>query len=416
MSVVARAYASGALPENQMEFAKQAVKSRFMTANTYYVEDKNMKNQMIRVFVLLLAAAMLLILFSGCGSEQKPDPSGSIGHAAAEETAGSMTPTADNKRSGSVKLSIPRYWYYFVDEQWRVRDRYLTSKQPCKLYCEAYGGEGEIAVQWYLDGNPIEGANAFTYYATVPGVYRMTATDSKGSVSDSDSICVRNAGQNGTNIVGPDDFYMYVDDVFHTTDKGTTVTGTVNHGTVHAGEQLSFYTWDEDTCTEKEITLTLQGIECNHVLLDSASEGEMVGLILGKDADRSLFHTGCVAVAADSSLKATVGAVKGTLYLLREEDSGVEGPFPENEGFYLRPIVDKPVLNLADYATTSFSVKGIIHKQDDTQPFIAGKSYENVSIVELEHPMFLYPGQELSVYSDVGRTLGIFVVTEIGEP
>ena len=30
--------------------------------------------------------------------------------------------------------------------------------------------------------------------------------------------------------------------------------------------------------------------------------------------------------------------------------------------------------------------------------------------------MFLYPGQELSVYSDVGRTLGIFVVTEIGEP
>ena len=30
MSVVARAYASGALPENQMEFAKQAVKSRRM--------------------------------------------------------------------------------------------------------------------------------------------------------------------------------------------------------------------------------------------------------------------------------------------------------------------------------------------------------------------------------------------------
>ena len=39
VAVVAYALNTGALPENQTEWAKQAVKSRFATANVYYVLD-----------------------------------------------------------------------------------------------------------------------------------------------------------------------------------------------------------------------------------------------------------------------------------------------------------------------------------------------------------------------------------------
>ncbi len=71
------------------------------------------------------------------------------------------------------------------------------------------------------------------------------------------------------------DFRFTVEDVFTITGRGTVVTGKVMSGTVRSGETVTLQRMDGS-----ESKVTIGGIEAFRKLLDVASAGDHVGLLL----------------------------------------------------------------------------------------------------------------------------------------
>ena len=76
-------------------------------------------------------------------------------------------------------------------------------------------------------------------------------------------------------------FAMMVEDVFSITGRGTVVTGKISKGTVTVGDTVMF----NGTAT------TVNGIEMFRKTLDTASEGDNVGILLDK-IDRNQISRG----------------------------------------------------------------------------------------------------------------------------
>ena len=68
------------------------------------------------------------------------------------------------------------------------------------------------------------------------------------------------------------DFYLVIEDVFSITGRGTVVTGRIQKGQIHIGESVTLLR------TNAQIEVT--GIEQFRKVMDSASEGDNVGLLL----------------------------------------------------------------------------------------------------------------------------------------
>jgi translation elongation factor EF-Tu-like GTPase len=82
------------------------------------------------------------------------------------------------------------------------------------------------------------------------------------------------------------DFQMTVQDVFSITGRGTVVTGQVETGTVRVGSTVSLLR-DGGVFATTEVT----GVEMFRRVLDSATVGDNVGLLL-KGMDKAQLHTG----------------------------------------------------------------------------------------------------------------------------
>ncbi len=76
------------------------------------------------------------------------------------------------------------------------------------------------------------------------------------------------------NITG--DFLMVIEDVFSITGRGTVVTGTIVSGTINVGDAVKIRHIGTGDVTASTVT----GIEQFRKLLDTASAGDSVGLLL----------------------------------------------------------------------------------------------------------------------------------------
>jgi len=85
---------------------------------------------------------------------------------------------------------------------------------------------------------------------------------------------------------GDGSFRMTVQDVFSITGRGTVVTGRVESGTVRVGMEVNVVR-DGGVAT----TTTVTGLEMFRKVLDTATVGDNVGLML-KGLDRAQLHTG----------------------------------------------------------------------------------------------------------------------------
>ena len=72
------------------------------------------------------------------------------------------------------------------------------------------------------------------------------------------------------------DFLMIVEDVFTITGRGTIVTGKIDFGTINVGDSVKI----KHIITGEITATTITGIEKFRKILDSATVGENVGLLL----------------------------------------------------------------------------------------------------------------------------------------
>ena len=77
---------------------------------------------------------------------------------------------------------------------------------------------------------------------------------------------------------------MTVEDVFLIKGRGTVVTGRVESGTFHVGQNITIQTANGD------ITTTITGIESFHKHHDFATVGNNVGMVLDKVSRESVKH------------------------------------------------------------------------------------------------------------------------------
>lgn len=72
------------------------------------------------------------------------------------------------------------------------------------------------------------------------------------------------------------DFLMVIDDVFSITGRGIIVTGTIASGMIKVGDTVKL----KNIASDSVRVVTVAGIEMFRRVLDSATEGENVGLLL----------------------------------------------------------------------------------------------------------------------------------------
>ncbi|MDD5089696.1 MAG: elongation factor Tu [Candidatus Wallbacteria bacterium] len=114
-------------------------------------------------------------------------------------------------------------------------------------------------------------------------------------------------------------FMMAVEDVFSITGRGTVVTGRIERGKVHVGDEVEIVGMTEDV---RKTTVT--GVEMFRKLLDEGQAGDNCGLLL-RGIDKDDVSRGQV-VAAPKSIKPHTH-FKGQAYVLKKEEGGRHTPF-----------------------------------------------------------------------------------------
>jgi elongation factor Tu len=183
-------------------------------------------------------------------------------------------------------------------------------------------------------------------------------------------------------------FLMPIEDVFTITGRGTVVTGRVERGKIHAGDEIEIVGMQEDT--RKTVATSL---EMFRKILDDAMAGDNVGVLLrgiGKDdVERGQVLAKPGSITPHRHFKAEV-------YVLKKEEGGRHTPFftGYKPQFYFR--------------TTD--VTGDIKLPEGVEMVMPG---DNATFeVNLIVPVALEQGLRFAV-REGGRTVGAGVVTEI---
>jgi elongation factor Tu len=184
-------------------------------------------------------------------------------------------------------------------------------------------------------------------------------------------------------------FLMAIEDVFSIKGRGTVVTGRIERGTIHPGDEVEILGFADVRKT------TVTGVEMFRKLLDEGQAGDNVGCLLrgiGKDD----VQRGQV-LAKPGSVK-THSKFEGEVYVLTKEEGGRHKPFFTNykPQFYMR--------------TTD--VTGQITLPDDVKMVMPG---DNVKMtVELITPVAMEQKQRFAI-REGGRTVGAGVISNIIE-
>jgi elongation factor Tu len=185
------------------------------------------------------------------------------------------------------------------------------------------------------------------------------------------------------------DFLMPIEDIFSISGRGTVVTGRIERGIVHVGDEVEIVGIRD---TEKT---TVTGVEMFRKLLDEGQAGDNVGVLL-RGTKKDEVERGQVLANPGSITPHT--KFKGEVYVLTKEEGGRHTPFFQGyrPQFYFR--------------TTD--VTGASELPEGTEMVMPG---DNVNLsVDLIAPIAMEKGVRFAI-REGGRTVGAGTVTEIIE-
>jgi elongation factor Tu len=182
-------------------------------------------------------------------------------------------------------------------------------------------------------------------------------------------------------------FLMPIEDVFTITGRGTVVTGKVEQGVVHTGDDIEIVglrATQKTTCT---------GVEMFRKLLDQGQAGDNIGALL-RGTKKEEVERGQVLAKPGSITPHTV--FEGQVYVLTMVEGGRHKPFFAN----YRP----------QFFFRTTDVTGTIQLPEGTEMVMPG---DNVTIVvELGKPIAMDEGLRFAI-REGGRTVGAGRVTKI---
>ena len=182
-------------------------------------------------------------------------------------------------------------------------------------------------------------------------------------------------------------FIMPVEDVFTISGRGTVVTGRVERGILHVGDEVEIVGLKE---TQKTVAT---GVEMFRKLLDEGQAGDNIGVLL-RGVKRDEVERGQVIAKPKTVTPHT--KFKAEAYILTKEEGGRHTPFFNGyrPQFYFR--------------TTD--VTGVATLPEGTEMIMPG---DNIHIdVDLITPIAMDDGLRFAI-REGGRTVGAGVVTEI---
>ena len=182
-------------------------------------------------------------------------------------------------------------------------------------------------------------------------------------------------------------FLMPIEDVFSISGRGTVVTGRVERGIVHVGDEL------EIVGIRPTAKTTCTGIEMFRKLLDEGEAGDNIGVLL-RGTKREEVERGQVLAAPGTITPHT--DFNCECYILTKEEGGRHTPFFSNyrPQFYFR--------------TTD--VTGSIELPEGTEMVMPG---DNIRMtVKLIHPIAMNEGLRFAI-REGGHTVGAGVVSKI---
>ena len=182
-------------------------------------------------------------------------------------------------------------------------------------------------------------------------------------------------------------FLMPIEDVFTITGRGTVVTGKVEQGKVHTGDEIEIVglrDTQKTTCT---------GVEMFRKLLDEGQAGDNIGALL-RGTKKEDVERGQVLCAPGSITPHT--NFEGQVYVLKKEEGGRHKPFFNN----YRP----------QFFFRTTDVTGTVQLPAGTEMVMPG---DNVQMtVELGKPIAMDEGLRFAI-REGGRTVGAGRVTKI---
>ena len=184
-------------------------------------------------------------------------------------------------------------------------------------------------------------------------------------------------------------FLMPIEDIFSISGRGTVVTGRIDRGMVHTGDEM------EIVGIRPTVKKVVTGVEMFRKLLDEGQAGDNVGLLL-RGTDKNEVERGQVVAKPGSITPHT--KFKAEAYILTKEEGGRHTPFftGYRPQFYFR--------------TTD--VTGNVELPEGTEMVMPG---DNVSMdVELITPIAMEHGLRFAI-REGGRTVGAGTITEIKE-
>ena len=182
-------------------------------------------------------------------------------------------------------------------------------------------------------------------------------------------------------------FLMPIEDVFSISGRGTVVTGRVERGVVHVGDEI------EIVGIKPTQKTTVTGVEMFRKLLDQGEAGDNIGVLL-RGTKREEVERGQVLAAPGSITPPTEFTAK--CYILTKEEGGRHTPFFTNyrPQFYFR--------------TTD--VTGTIELPEGTEMVMPGDTIEMT--VKLIAPVAMEEGLRFAI-REGGHTVGAGAVSKI---
>ncbi len=184
-------------------------------------------------------------------------------------------------------------------------------------------------------------------------------------------------------------FLLPIEDVFSISGRGTVVTGRVERGIIHVGDEVEIVGIKPTTKT------TCTGVEMFRKLLDEGRAGENIGVLL-RGTKRDEVERGQVLAKPGTITPHT--KFESEVYVLTKEEGGRHTPFVKGyrPQFYFR--------------TTD--ITGTIDLEGDAEMVMPG---DNVKmIVTLIHPVAMEQGLRFAI-REGGRTVGAGVVAKVIE-
>ena len=192
--------------------------------------------------------------------------------------------------------------------------------------------------------------------------------------------------------------FMYVEDVFTLTDRGTVATGTILSGLIQTGQSIVLRYITDNV---PDVPLTVNGIELFRVSVPEATAGESVGILMNIDKD-NISH-GDVLTTVDNPNVVRSKTVKGTFYLYTKEEGGRHTPISKNYS----PDMLVGGVNFSSKCTDLGTIDGAVPSL-----VMPGQTSENVVFVvqDEEKTPYTYKGQVIYL-REGGKTIGKLTIT-----